>query len=60
MNNVRDRSIIKCYRGGSHLRDVAAQHDVSHETVRKVLKRHGVELRGRGRPRTEVVRNKVA
>jgi len=45
--------IVEAYAEQRSLRDIAATVDLSHEQVRRILTRHKVEIRGRGRaPRT--------
>lgn len=47
----RDRAVVAMYKKGRHLRDVADEFEVSHETVRNILKRHDIPIRRVGRPR---------
>lgn len=47
-------AIVKAYLGHKSLRSIAGLTGLSHEGVRGILAKAGVELRGRGRPsRTE-------
>lgn len=47
----RDARIVFAYGNGDDLRTVAHAHKLSHEGVRKVLRRHGIQPRRVGRPR---------
>ncbi len=41
--------IVEAYGDDRSLRDIARTVELSHEQVRRILTRHGVEIRGRGR-----------
>lgn len=41
--------IIEAYRDDRSLRDIASTTGLSHEQVRRILMKHGVQIRGRGR-----------
>lgn len=43
--------ILEAYRNNQTLRQIADFHGVSHGTIRNILDREGVPLRGRGRRR---------
>ena len=44
----RNTLIQAAYEAGRSLREIAKEHDISHERVRQVLKATGVVLRSRG------------
>lgn len=44
----RDIQIKKAYTSGTSLRDLAGMFRLSHEGVRKILKRNGVKMRPLG------------
>jgi hypothetical protein len=41
--------IVRAYEQNQSLREIASVADLSHEQVRRILSRHGVPIRGRGR-----------
>ncbi|GAB3450147.1 hypothetical protein GCM10027570_25030 [Streptomonospora sediminis] len=41
-------TITAAYRAGATIRDLAADHDCSYTSMRTLLTRAGVDLRGRG------------
>jgi DNA-directed RNA polymerase sigma subunit (sigma70/sigma32) len=48
--NDRERNVIWLYQHDEHLRAIAEEEGISHESVRQILIREGIELRGRGHP----------
>ena len=44
---VRDRDICRKYNDGDDLRSLARQFNLSHEGIRKILKKHSIALRSR-------------
>lgn len=49
-DNLRHELIVNQYQRGFSLRELAKVFGVTAECVRKILIRHGVERRRRGRP----------
>ena len=47
--SARDLAIRDAYAAGASLRTIGARHDLSHEAVRKVLRRLGIAQRRRVR-----------
>ena len=43
--NKRDMEIIGQYEGGLSLREVAKEHELSHERVRQILNREKIKVR---------------
>jgi DNA-binding CsgD family transcriptional regulator len=44
----RDRRVVRSYREGATLREIAVREKLSHEGVRQILLRYSVQLRCRG------------
>ncbi len=48
LTDEEEKIVAELYRTGSSTDDLAGQYEVNADTIRNIVKRHGVPLRARG------------